>query len=439
MFQSRFPHLSALTLAGAISAVSIPVFAGTVTTDGEDIVIRTKGGLQVKTKDDAFSFKLGGRLQADYSRFDGFYTHNGNTDDAAYLRRAFLELDGTVYHDWHYRISYDFSHNSGSESDGYIDETFIRYSGFSPIDIKVGRFDPPFGLEKATSSKWVTAPERTSAYEVADWVNSHQNGLGIAVSSVIGDMAFLTAGFSAKDADNDDGDSVKQFNLRGVYAPWHDAGNVLHMGLNYSYRNLEDTEFDARIRPRLGMRGISTNGGNDAGSNGHRATFGGFNSAPAGAFGDDSVWGIELAYARGPFSAQAEYLARKMKADDHQFHDIEAKGYYAQLAYTLTGEARAYKLNGARFDTIEPKNRYGAWEAFYRYDAITVDDDNLPATTTRDFGKTKAKTHMLGLNWYVNDAVKISAAYVRLKTDGIVNRAGDDDGNGFVTRLQYVF
>ncbi|HFT4720691.1 TPA: porin, partial [Pseudomonas aeruginosa] len=55
-------------------AVSAQAFAGTVTTDGADIVIKTKGGLEVATTDKEFSFKLGGRLQADYSRFDGFYT-----------------------------------------------------------------------------------------------------------------------------------------------------------------------------------------------------------------------------------------------------------------------------------------------------------------------------------------------------------------------------
>ncbi|MCB2487441.1 porin, partial [Listeria monocytogenes] len=54
---------SALALAGSAQA-----FAGTVTTDGADIVIKTKGGLEGATTDKEFSFKLGGRLQADYSR-----------------------------------------------------------------------------------------------------------------------------------------------------------------------------------------------------------------------------------------------------------------------------------------------------------------------------------------------------------------------------------
>ncbi|MGC3619694.1 porin, partial [Pseudomonas aeruginosa] len=69
-------------------AISAQSLAGSVTTDGADIVIKTKAGLEVATTDKEFSFKLGGRLQADYRRFDGYYTNNGYTADAAYFRRA---------------------------------------------------------------------------------------------------------------------------------------------------------------------------------------------------------------------------------------------------------------------------------------------------------------------------------------------------------------
>ncbi|HEJ4023916.1 TPA: OprO/OprP family phosphate-selective porin [Pseudomonas aeruginosa] len=420
-------------------AVSAQAFAGTVTTDGADIVIKTKGGLEVATTDKEFSFKLGGRLQADYSRFDGFYTKNGNTADAAYFRRAFIELGGTAYKDWKYQINFDLSHNTGSSDNGYFDEASVTYTGFNPVNLKFGRFDPDFGLEKATSSKWVTAPERNAAYELADWINTHQDGMGAQVNSTLADMAYLSAGVSAKDADDSDGDSVKQFNFRGVFAPLHEPGNVVHLGLQYAYRDLEDSAVDTRIRPRMGMRGVSTNGGNDAGSNGNRGLFGG-SSAVEGLWKDDSVWGLEGAWALGAFSAQAEYLRRTVKAERDR-EDLKASGYYAQLAYTLTGEPRLYKLDGAKFDTIKPENKeIGAWELFYRYDSIKVEDDNIVVdSATREVGDAKGKTHTLGVNWYANEAVKVSANYVKAKTDKISNANGDDSGDGLVMRLQYVF
>ena len=85
-----------LLAAAIIGTFSSQAFSGTVTTDGADIVLKTKGGLEVSTSDKEFSFKLGGRVQADYGRFDGVFTKNGDTADAGYFRRAYLELGGVM-------------------------------------------------------------------------------------------------------------------------------------------------------------------------------------------------------------------------------------------------------------------------------------------------------------------------------------------------------
>jgi len=437
MIRKHFAGFAASALAMAVTAQA---FAGTVTTDGADIVVKTKGGLEVATTDKEFSFKLGGRVQADYSRFDGFYTNNGNTADAGYFRRAYLELGGVMYTDWAYQIAYDFSHNSGGDNrseDGYFDEASLAYNGFKPVQIKVGRFDPEFGLEKATSSKWVTAQERTAAYDLVDWTNSHNGGMGLQVSGNAGDSLYGSAGVFAKDATNQDkdGDSTKQFNLRGVFAPMHEAGNVLHFGINYAQRDLSDTAFDGRIRSRLGMRGVSTDGGQDAGSNGNRLVLGGQNNTPVGAYDTDMAWNLEAAWAMGPFSVQGEYIKRDTEADSASFSDIKSEGYYGQLAYTLTGEARGYKLG--KFDAIKPSNKQiGAWEVFYRYDHLSTDDDNGAFANIDD---VEGKVHNVGLNWYANESIKLSGVYVKTKVDNAENAAGDDSGDGFVMRAQYVF
>lgn len=437
MIRKHFAGFAASALAMAVTAQA---FAGTVTTDGADIVVKTKGGLEVATTDKEFSFKLGGRVQADYSRFDGFYTNNGNTADAGYFRRAYLELGGVMYTDWAYQIAYDFSHNSGGDNrseDGYFDEASLAYNGFKPVQIKVGRFDPEFGLEKATSSKWVTAQERTAAYDLVDWTNLHNGGMGLQVSGNAGDSLYGSAGVFAKDATNQDkdGDSTKQFNLRGVFAPMHEAGNVLHFGINYAQRDLSDTAFDGRIRSRLGMRGVSTDGGQDAGSNGNRLLLGGQNNTPVGAYDTDMAWNLEAAWAMGPFSIQGEYIKRDTEADSASFSDIKSEGYYGQLAYTLTGEARGYKLG--KFDAIKPSNKQiGAWELFYRYDYLSTDDDNGAFANIDD---VEGKVHNVGVNWYANESIKLSGVYVKTKVDNAENAAGDDSGDGFVMRAQYVF
>lgn len=447
MIRKHFAGFAASALALAVTAQA---FAGTVTTDGADIVVKTKGGLEVATTDKEFSFKLGGRVQADYSQFDGVYTKNGDTADAAYFRRAFLELSGVLYTDWAYTINYDFSHNTGDTDNGYFDEASLAYNGFKPVSIKVGRFDPDFGLEKATSSKWVTAPERNVAYDMIDWANGHQNGLGLQASSTFADSFYASAGIFSKDTDDTDGDSIKQANGRFVFAPMHEAGSVLHFGVNVASRDVSDTAFDSRYRTRMGMRGVETLGGNDAGTNGNRPVLGGSSASPAGSYDRDDAVGLEAAFAMGPASIQGEYIARETKSDSSAFEDIKGRGFYAQAAYTLTGESRGYKVG--KFDAIKPANKnIGAWELFYRYDSLTVEDDNITtASLTRDVGDAEVKVHNLGVNWYANEAVKISATYLKAKTDNVTNataasngtpaqRTGDDSGDGFVVRAQYVF
>lgn len=95
-------HFAGVAFSALALAVSAQAVAGTVTTDGADIVIKTKGGFEASTSDKEFGFKVGGRLQADFDQFDGLYTANGKTANEAYFRRAILEVSGTAYRDWKY-------------------------------------------------------------------------------------------------------------------------------------------------------------------------------------------------------------------------------------------------------------------------------------------------------------------------------------------------
>jgi phosphate-selective porin OprO/OprP len=416
-FRGAMASFAASALALAVSAQA---FAGTVTTDGADIVVKTKGGLEVATTDKEFSFKLGGRLQADYDQFDGIYTKNGKTANEAYFRRAILELSGTAYKDWKYAFNVDFG-ESGSSA---WDEASVTYTGFKPVNVKIGRFDPDFGLEKATSSKWISTIERSAIYDLTEWVNDKQDGMGIQVNSVLGDMFYGSAGINrAKGNEDDNGDNNNTYNLRGVIAPMAEAGNVLHFGVNYAKRTTED--FDGRVRSRMNVRGTTEDT-----KNGNRPVFA---PAVAGQFDGDAAWGLEAAFAAGPFSIQSEYVKRDIDAKSGSLrNDREASGYNVQLAYTLTGEARGYKLDGGKFDSIKPADKQlGAWELVYRYDNIKAEESN--------FVDTKAKIHTVGVNWYANEAVKVSANYLMADSDNIANAINGDDGDAFSMRLQYAF
>ena len=424
MIRKHFAGFAASALALAVSAQA---FAGTVTTDGADLVIKTKGGLEVGTTDKEFSFKINGRLQTDADSFDGFYTKNGERADETYLRRARLEISGVAFTDW----GYTFQRNFGDNSSNWR-ELAIHYNGWEPVQISVGRIRPTFGLEWATSSKWITAIERSALSDLAPWVNSEE-GEGIRVRTTVG-MFHGEAGAYRQDGEkleDENGANNTSFVLRGVIAPIVEKDQVLHLGASFGKRDLEEGYLES-ISPRLSVRGTTEDR-----RNGNRATFGGTRTD-----GTDQVWGLEAAYMIGPFSVQGEYRTRTVDAMEG-FEDLEATGYNVQLAYTLTGESRSYKLDGGKFDKIKPNNkRTGAWEVFYRFEDITVDKTGvLPSgyVGALDSAKAGAKTHTVGVNWYANEAVKISANYLKTSVDDVVNANGDDDGDAISLRAQYVF
>jgi len=134
-------------------------------------------------------------------------------------------------------------------------------------------------------------------------------------------------------------------------------------------------------------------------------------------------FGIEAAAVSGPFHIQAEYFDAD-EATDIGEQDID--GFYVQAGYVLTGEVRPYK-NGT-FKKIKPAKKTGAWEVVARYESGDGGFGDI------ELGDTDADSYALGLNYYVNDNVRINASY----QDGDSN-ISDDDGNEFRVRFQVAF
>ena len=270
--------------------------------------------------------------------------------------------------------------------------------------------------------------------------------MGIQVSGTTAGMFYGSASVQQQDSsaslEDEDGKDVNSFFARGVFAPIVSETQVLHFGVDYALvvtaTSAMAPSSTARLPLRLGVRGMSENATNvnttNTPNNG-QITLG---SADALGFEDDSVVGLEFAYMQGPFSVQTEYLGRDLSGYGTN-GDREATGYNAQLAYTLTGESRVYKLDGGKFDAIKPADKtMGAWEVFYRYDNLSVEDDNVMATVGGvAIDETEAKIHTIGTNWYVNEAVKLSLNYlmtqsnsdtVKLQNGRFALGDTDDDG-----------
>ncbi|KQO43718.1 phosphate-selective porin OprO and OprP [Ectopseudomonas chengduensis] len=434
MIRKHFAGFAASALALAVSAQA---FAGTVTTDGADLVIKTKGGLEVATTDKAFSFKLSGKLQWDATQFDGLMAADQNKpfDDTfnTFIRRGEFGLEGTAYSDWDWglRLSYD------EADDTSVDRAFIAYTGLDIGTFTVGRFGVDYGLENTTSSSWITAIERPFMYDFLNGDEDTQFGVNFKHS---GDNYGLMAQVATYEGDNnyksEDNDELYGYTLRAHWAPYLNGTDVIHLAANY--HNSESDDNRARARTRMGIRS----------DNDFRLTFGDVRVADK-----DVEWVLESGAQFGSFRAQAEYFQRQISGETlaGAKSDVDLSGYYAQVSYMFNG-VRQYKAADGKWD--KPDNMKGSWEVFARYESTTIDSDagaipgnlglaGIVADDVNDEFETKAM--VVGVNYFVTPSVRTSLNYVDYQVDNIntSNQVGgksvQDDGKAIVGRLQYVF
>lgn len=409
----------------AIAAVgSTTTLAGVVKTEGPDIIVKTEGGFEAATEDGQFSFEIGGRLQWDYDSFDGMYNNSvgsadkfGDTASDSELRRGRVYVEGTLYKDWNYKFQFEFAADGASD----LEDAYIQYTGL-PVDITVGRFKKPFGLEELTSSKYISTIERTEIWEI---VEAGRSDINLQLSQ--GGSNYSWAVGLYESGEDEAGDRDFGYGGRVTFAPIAEKNHVLHFGGAYYNSNISDSR-EQRFRSRFAVHTAD------------RTTLIGNQD-----YKDQDQFGLEAAWMMGPFSVQGEYVKANYDGDtDTAASDVEYEGYYVQGTWTITGESRGYKAGSGKFDKIKPKGPGGAWELVAKFESGEFDVDNQNFKPAYDI-------MTLGVNWYANKNVRLSLNYLNAEVDdGVVNPGGsftetpvgllsEDDGQAISGRVQVYF
>lgn len=414
--------LLVLAVAAVSSATS---FAGVVRTEGQDIIINTEGGFEAATEDGQFSFEIGGRLMWDYDSFDGMYNNStpvaskfGDTASDSELRRGRVYVAGTVYRDWSYKFQMEFAEDGTSD----LEDAWIKY-GALPVDITVGRFKKPFGLEELTSSKYITTIERSEIWGI---VEAGRGDLNLQISQGSSNYSWAV-GVYETDNEDEAGDADFGYGGRVTFAPIATKTNVLHFGAGYYNSNYSESNA-GNFRSRFAVHEAD------------RTTL-----VASQDYEDQDQFGLEVAFMAGPFSVQSEYIVANYDGDtDLGANDVEYNGFYVQGTWTITGESRGYKAKSGKFDKIKPQTPGGAWELVAKFETGEFDIDNVNVEPAYDI-------MTLGVNWYANKNVRVSLNYLKAEVDdGVVNPGGsftatpagvlsEDDGSAISGRLQVYF
>lgn len=344
-----------------------------------------KGGLQLKSHDEEFLMRIGGRIQTDAAWYDEDGSEMGN---GAEIRRARLYIQGNMFNDWGYKFQYDFV---GSGEAG-IRDAFLIYNGFDHIQLKAGNFKDPFMLQEQTSSKYVTFTERA----LPDAFSAGRH-LGLMASTAYQHWT-VSAGFFGDSVSNsakgeDEGWGVAG---RATYAPINEKTRVVHFGAAADYRGTGDINtVRFKQQPETHISGVNiVDTGEILNVNNYLKL------------------GVEFAAVEGPFSLQSEYIWTTVGRDSGA--DLDFDGWYVEAAYFITGESRNYKKG--KFGAVSPRKvvgrkGLGAWQLATRYSTIDLNDYEIEGG--------QADSFTAGLNWFPTSTLRFSANYVKvLDVDG---------------------
>ncbi|WP_304075089.1 OprO/OprP family phosphate-selective porin [Maricaulis maris] len=353
------------------------------------------------------SFTFRGRVYLDYGDIE-FETGSLSTGYAdSEIRTARLGVTGS-FSGIDYVAEFDWINEAIAANDVYL--TF-DLDGF---DLKLGHMKTPNSLDEQTSSRYITYMERGLGTDLF--------GLDRRVGATLvrsGSNYSLSAGvFGGRPGDLSDSlelDDSSAIAARATRTFTHGEATV-HLGASVRHLDYGNVGTRVRVRPQTHIT--------------DRVVTADFRPGrPLGEAETSFFWGLEAAVINGPFHAEAEWMDMSL---DGPAGDPDFNTQYASMGWFLTGESRSYSAGSGKFGRTRPGTTVseggpGAWEIAVRYDR--ADFDSVAAGELTNW--------TLGVNWYLEDHVRIMANLV----DGSLSVPGaaDTDVSGAQLRLQWDF
>jgi len=362
--------------------------------------------------------KVGGRVMIDWSVVDA---ENADVDwNATELRRLRLGVSGK-YGD---TVKYKVELNTNSSEDVNVEDAFLQWNpNGNKFYVKVGQFKTHNSLDEQTSSRFITALERslfTDAFEF-----NRRIGLAVGTS---GDNFTIDAGVFGDNLSTSSDEEGSAASVRGTYNPIKDDDTLVHLGASARIRNTGDTQSDLRYRQRpvshIPSRIIST-----------------------GRIADkDTFIGVEAAGIFGQFWAAGEYGVTNADCDTCT-SDPSFDGMYIEGG-AFFGGSRTYKggkFNRPKVDKPITDGGMGAVSVFARYDTLDLADDSVNGgdldTVVVGLDWWPVKNARIGVNYFNANAnlgtstSGLDSAFADLVTAGVT----DEEVNGLNIRLGFDF
>jgi len=369
-------------------------------------------GFALKSNDGAFQLKLRGLLHADSRWF--FDSNNPTGDDTFTLRRARPFIEGTVFNLFDFRFMPDFAGGRTVIQDAYVDARFLPW-----LQVKGGKFKTPFGIERLQSASAIRFVERALPNNLVPnrdiGGELHGELGGGAFSYSLAGLNGVNDGRSSDDIGDIDNNVDKDFAGRIFAHPFLNMSIVPLQGLGFGFAasyvdaggspdgpNLPNYRTSGQQR-FFAYRGTTF-------SNGERLRL-----SPQGY------------YYYGPFGLLWEYVnvAQDVARDIDgvtRSDDLSHDAWQIAASYVLTGEESTYKGVKPNRPFSFQSGTFGAFELKARYSELSLDEDTFAGGDDSFADPTsaaqQARAFAVGLNWYLNQNVKLVFDYEQTTFDG---------------------
>ncbi|HEY0915774.1 MAG TPA: porin [Solimonas sp.] len=389
-------------------------------------------GVSIKKGDNEFKFnalvQLDARTYLDDSRAQ---------NDTFTFRRIRPTFQGSVGKLIGYRLTPEFATNNATIVDAYIDLKFDP-----AYTLRAGKVKGPTGLERLQGGSAITFIERGLPTELVP-----NRDLGIQLQGdVLSNTLNYTLGYYNGTADGRDGGLVDTDNRKEV------AGRLF----------AEPFKNDGGVLEKLGVGIAASTGtqlGNSTANSAASAVPTGYRSPSQRSFfayetnvtanGDHTRISPQAYFYNGPFGLLTEYVQSKQeftRGTGNPTVDVKSTAWQVATSYVITGEDIGYKgLSKVAQPFTVGGEGWGAFEVAARYGELEVDDAAFAGIAAvrladPDAQSKKASSWTVGVNWYLNNNVKLALNYTNTSFDG--GKAGgadrDDDKTVF-SRLQLNF
>ena len=380
----------------------VKVNTETLTAEAQDgiLVLRSKG-------DSGYKIWFDNRVQVDGAAFFGEPEWADGISNDFSIRRARFAVKAQIDKDWYGEVDMDMA-NGVFE----LKDAIIRYTGLENWQFQAGSFKEIFSLQRNNSSRYLQfierpmvcsalAPSRHLGFNANYYNKGVFLNLGIMGQEIEGEE---TRSFVEESSKGKGPDNGLTYTFKAVYQPgWNKTDWGMHIGAAASYRNPKTSDetfgkmrYSARNSTNINRKKYVDTGDFD--------------------FDHYVRYTAELAgYWKG-FRGEAVYMGNTTylpeAAGTKNFW-----GWYVQGGYLLFGGRQRYDGAGAKFTRVKRGQKWGDVELCGRVEFLDLNADKalVESTPTADINKLimggSSMAYALGINYYINDHVKVQLNY----------------------------